>query len=185
MAIVDTGTPDELGTPALLAYSNRAVQVDFNNSIDYYITDIYGYLTTNDSASPGKLALKIYNGELAKYLSYNWIDIPGTPLLETPTAGWFGLSGLHIFVPAGHNCIVFDVRDSYDYNYTGTMPTIAPNPAREDYWNGSSWQPANFGVGAKIFGIEAVPEPATLSLIGVGLTIIRTSLLRRRKMNTF
>jgi len=170
VTIVDTGTPTDATNGWVVGDRNGLYEIlaaEFSiinpiNSPGYKITDIEGYFAPI-SSYPGNVLIQIATdgGENPS---------PTTIYSGTTNAtsrGWFGLHGIDsLGLGTGVYWVVFKPVSG---TFIG-MPTNAPNGLVNEAFYTTSWeQKDSLNLGIKISGSPMTPEPASLSLLGLGL----------------
>lgn len=194
--IVDTGEPvhpiwgysglpnDFLITPNQDSYP----YVQFTLDAPYYINSIQGYCQTEDTE--GELYVAVYTADKTNPVP-NEDVIPGTLLFTWSSSyhwteywaedelihwGWVGPTGLNEYLEAGTYWLYFynNARYIWDYVYMGSTSYPVQNRLVEVYSDSgeqpsSAWWYEEMNFAVRIEGVEAVPDPGTLLLLGSGL----------------
>ena len=175
--IIDTGIPTETnGGPVLGDAQFLAGEIYLDQ--DYYITDIYGYMTghLDPSATTGSLSLVIYGdlGSTPDRYDEIFVGSFSVPQIDIYETDWYGMSDLNLFLQSGNYWIAFEVRTGD--TYVGGMPRYSPNPLNGYAFfslSSSSWADWNStDLGFQVYGQTdnpAVPIPGPVWLLGSGL----------------
>ena len=178
--IIDTGVPqDTTGWAVMDKYGQyEALASEFSiTAPGYVITDIEGYFYS------------VYAGNIHVEIAGDGGENPSSSIFYSGSTyvnsrNWFGVHSISgLVLEPGTYWVAFKP-------FSGTlvaMPTNAPNPlGNEAYYYYDSQHAAQWyegdslNLGVRISGERVVPEPATISLLGLGLAgLLR---LRRKKI---
>ncbi len=198
--IIDTGDPparvsgwslygvDVIGD-ANYEFVWLAAEIDLAQA--YTVTAIEAWLW---EITPGDISVAIYGDggdvpdtgvELFRNTFY--ADIPYVPLgfNNQYTLGWEGPQGLSWNLGPGSYWVALEVLSSSVAEFAATDP--AANPLSHyalDY--GEGWQPGGGNWGLRVYGTaesqgDVVPEPATVTLCGLGLIALAGRSIRNRR----
>jgi hypothetical protein len=166
--IVDTGTPNQLGSPIMLS-NGQWLAAEFTTTQAWQIDSLKGFINA-DSSNPDNAT---YTVAIYDNASNNSPDTTSELFAQQATFGidgWNGLQGLNVALNAGTYWLAFEVRA--DDTLQGLMAVSAPNPVQTAYQDAT----ANFGYipttgTAYNFGVQisAVPVPPSLLLFASGL----------------
>ncbi len=166
--IVNTGTPDQTGSPSALADWSW-LAAEFTTTQAWQIDSLKGFINA-DTSNPENAT---YTVALYDNASNNRPDSASELFAQQATFGsdgWNGLQGLNIALNAGTYWLAFEVREGDTLQ--GLMPVSAPNPLQ----TASNDPTANYGYvpttgTAYNFGVQisAVPVPPSLLLFASGL----------------
>lgn len=161
--LLNTGTPSE--TSALLLSGNDWYAAEFTVSGSQRIHGIFGYLTAGNSGAPGDTFT------VALYEDAG--DRPSGSALYSAQAtfvadGWNGAAGLLWDLAPGNYWVAFEVG-ALDDTAGLLMPLAAPNPAlRTAFYSGFDYEVTT----GMDFGVQVVPAPSALLLLGQGLVLL-------------
>jgi hypothetical protein len=155
------------GTPTLWAngYAWTAISTVTLNYNSYYVVgatvvngvDAWGDLINNTSPDPYNNGQITWNVSPNGYGPYNYGPSYG-PFVQAGSGYEFSRMGMYDYNTADAG----SAANTADFNYTSAQDSIYPAP--------------NLG-----YNIEAVPEPATLSIAGAGTVLLFGSILKRQK----
>jgi len=164
MVIVNTGTPNQLGSPLILSDGQwLAAEFSIGQSL---LSSLEGFINADSGNSDGATyTIAIYSN------SGNSPDTSNELFSQQATFtgdGWNGLHGLNWALDAGTYWLAFEVGSADTLQ--GLMPVVAPNPLPTAWSDGfSGYTPAsgsNYSFGVRI---SSVPVPSVLWLFATGL----------------
>jgi hypothetical protein len=153
---------------------------DFETSVDYYVDDVVAEGFTNGTV----------DGQGANFLIYDGLPWDSGSIVLTATGGYdtllsagtMGADFDHALLPAGSYYMVFQAVREYATSGQAYAYQTSLGNANDYQWNpggsfGFTYQQVNnegtpFDVNWQLTA-EAVPEPASLLLIGLGVFMLR------------
>lgn len=186
--IVDTGPgPDSLGGSALSSTTTGIGQwlaAEITLSSAYYLTDIEGWVASANSIGK-QFTITVYGDggdvpDTGNLLYSNKVTVAGMQGMDASWEGYHIGFGSGLLLDPGSYWLAFEVRT--DDSYGGAMPLPAANPLANYAFISSAsggWLGRDeIRAGVRVTG-TAVPEPAPLTLLSLGLLAV--GLYRRKQ----
>lgn len=181
--IIDTGDGGTGGGHALSAGQWLAAEITLTQ-----VVTVTGIETWMFEQNPGDITIAIYEGGGMTPSAIELFSITFYADPPTESAVWYGVHGLDWNIGPGTYWVNFEVRSGdADFGLAPPVPYPLSNYAFTNTANGlGMWFSGPLDFGLRVYGDTEsapplVPEPASLSILGLGILALASRVHRTRK----